>query len=121
MSELSFFGLQQPWWPYLFILLAGSLPTHIWRYLGVVSAGRLSEDSPIIALMRSVATALVAAVIARLVLYPGGTLEAIGLGWRIGAIALGLIAYIALKRSIIAGIVASQATLLCGAWQAGLI
>ncbi len=67
MFELRFFDITQP--PYLFILIAGSLPTHIWRYLGVLSAGRLSERSPLIGVVRAVASALVAAVIARLVLY----------------------------------------------------
>ncbi|WP_336742636.1 AzlD domain-containing protein [Aureimonas altamirensis] len=121
MGELTFFGLQQPWWPYLFILLAGWLPTDIWRFLGVLSAGRMSERSPGIALVRAVATALVAAVIARLVLYPGGTLEEIAMAWRVGAVCIGFAVYMAGRRSIVAGILASQVVLLTGAWQAGLI
>ncbi len=121
MGDLTFFGLSQPWWPYLFILLAGWLPTDIWRYLGVFSAGRMSERSPGIALVRAVATALVAAVIARLVLYPGGTLEEVATAWRVGAVGVGFGIYLCTGRSIVTGILASQAVLLTGAWQAGLI
>ena len=114
MFELRFFDITQPWWPYLFILIAGSLPTHIWRYLGVLSAGRLSERSPLIGVVRAVASALVAAVIARLVLYPSGTLLEIALGWRIAAVAIGFLTYLILRRSIIAGLVSSQIILQWG-------
>ena len=96
MFELRFFDITQSLWPYLFILIAGSLPTHIWRYLGVLSAGRLSERSPLIGVVRAVASALVAAVIARLVLYPSGTLLDIALGWCIAAVAIGFLTYLIL-------------------------
>ncbi|KAA0970504.1 AzlD domain-containing protein [Aureimonas fodinaquatilis] len=121
MTEWTFFSYGVPWWPYLFILLAGWLPTDIWRFLGVVSSGRISETSPAIALVRAIATALVAAVIARLVLYPGGTLEAIPMIARVGAVAGGFAAYLLFRRSVILGIIASQCVLQFGAWWAGLI
>ena len=52
------------WWPYVFILIGGALATDIWRFLGVYLAGGIAEDSDILVLVRCVATALVAAVIA---------------------------------------------------------
>lgn len=121
MSDLTFFGLPSPWWPYLFIVLAGWLPTGVWRYLGVLSANSISEDSTVLQLVRAIATALVAAVIARLVLYPTGSLAEVPSWARIGGLAVGFATYYFARRSIVAGIVASQLVLLAGAWQAGLL
>lgn len=121
MPELTFDGLPQVWWPYAFILLAGWLPTDVWRYLGVVSAGSVSEDSTILQLVRAIATALVAAVIARLVFFPTGTLAEIPDWGRIGGLAVGFLTYFLVRRSIVLGILASQIVLAAAAWQAGLL
>ena len=32
------------WWPFVYITLAGILPTAIWRWVGVVAVGNLDED-----------------------------------------------------------------------------
>lgn len=121
MPDLSFNGVASVWWPYAFILIAGWLATDIWRYLGVFSSGAISEDSVALQLVRAIATALVAAVIARLVLYPSGSLELIPTWARVGGLALGFGTYVLARRSIILGILASQIVLLAGAWQAGLL
>ena len=52
------------WPPILVVLIAGALPTAVWRWLGVALADHVSEDSEILVWVRCVATALVAAVIA---------------------------------------------------------
>lgn len=62
------------WWPLLFILLAGALPTYLFRVMGVIVGGRVREDSEVLVFVRCVATALVAGVIAQLILYPNGEL-----------------------------------------------
>ncbi|MCQ8782559.1 AzlD domain-containing protein [Mangrovibrevibacter kandeliae] len=111
MGNLSFHAFAQPWWPYVFILLAGWLPTDIWRYLGVLSSGRIREDSPALGLVRAIATALVAAVIAQLVLYPGGSLAAIPGAVRAGALVVGFLVYLAAGRRIVVGILAAEAVL----------
>lgn len=111
MGDLSFNAIAADWWPYVFILLAGWLPTDIWRYIGVLSAGRLDENSPSVALTRTIATGMVAAVIARLVLYPTGTLALIPDAVRIGALAAGFAAYMLSGKRVLVGIVAAQAIL----------
>jgi branched-subunit amino acid transport protein len=109
-----------PWWqPFLFILLAGWLPTDIWRYLGVYFAGNLKEDAEILVFIRALATALVAAVIAKLVLYPEGALALSPLWLRIFGVAAGFAAYWFAKRSVIIGVVTGEA-LLIGGMYAGL-
>lgn len=112
MTALDFHAIAEPWWPFAFILLAGWLPTDMWRFLGVFSAGRLDEHSPLAALTRTIATALVAAVIARLVLYPTGSLATIPTLVRIGALAAGFAAYLVGGRRVIVGIMVAEAILI---------
>ncbi|MFD2239020.1 AzlD domain-containing protein [Aureimonas populi] len=121
MSDWTFYALPDPWWPFLFIILAGWLPTDIWRYLGVLSSGNLSESSPVLQLVRSIATALVAAVIARLVLYPTGSLALLPDAVRVGAMAGGFLAFLLLRRSIVLGLVVAELILIGGAWVTGAV
>ena len=58
--------------PYLALLLVGFLPSEVWRWLGIVLGRGLDENSEIILWVRGVATALVAAVVARIVAIPAG-------------------------------------------------
>lgn len=69
--------MTEQWWaPYLFIAIAGWLATDLWRWLGVLAGNRLKEDSEALYWVRAVATALVMAVTAKLIVFPTGTLEA---------------------------------------------
>lgn len=99
------------WWPYLFILLAGWLPTAMWRYLGVYFAGGLDERAEILVLVRALATALVASVIAKMVLYPDGALATTPVSLRVISTVLGFSAYALSGRRIWVGVVAGEAIL----------
>lgn len=111
---MSFDGSASIWWPFVFILIAGWLATDIWRFLGVYLGARISEGSEILVLVRAVATALVAAVIAKLVLYPAGALAAASVALRVTAAALGFGAYLATGRKVIVGIIVAELILLAG-------
>lgn len=100
------------WWPYLFILLAGTLATDIWRYLGVAFSLRLNEQSVVLDWVRAVSTALVAGLVARLIVFPLGALAETSLAIRLGAVAVGLAVFFALRRHMLAGIAAGEAVLL---------
>lgn len=89
---------------YLFIVIAGILATDVWRWLGVLAGNRLREDSEAMRWVRAVATALVAAVIARLVLYPTGTLAELPAWMRVGAALAGFATYILTGQRILFGI-----------------
>jgi hypothetical protein len=106
-------------WPYLLVILTGFLPTEIWRSLAVVFVRGLDEDSELLILVRGVATALLAAVVARLVLIPPGELVAIPLAIRIGAVAGGFAVYLLARRSVFLGILFGEIVIIAGAWQAG--
>lgn len=108
---MTFDALDTWWQPYLFILLAGWLPTGMWRYFGVFFAGNLDEDAEILVFIRTLATALVAAVIAKLVLYPEGALALSPLWLRLSCTASGFAAYWFSGRRVFVGVVVAEALL----------
>lgn len=104
-------------WPYLVVILFGFLPSEIWRWLAVFLARGLREDAEILVWVRAVASALLAGVVAKLILSPNGALGAIPLGWRLAAMAGGVVGFYLMRRSILAGVLAGEAILI----GAGLI
>ena len=102
-------------WPYLLVIVAAYLPTDVWRWLAVIFARRLDEESELMIFVRAVATALVAGVIARLVLFPTGDLVTIPLAIRIGAVAGGFLVYFVARRSMLTGVLAGEAIMVAGA------
>lgn len=113
---MTFDALDSWWWPFLFILVAGWLATDAWRFLGVYLGDRISEDSDLLVLVRALATALVAAVIGNLIVFPSGALADTTLALRVAAAAGGFLAYLYLGRKVLIGIVAAEMILLAGMW-----
>jgi hypothetical protein len=101
-------------WPYLVLLLVGYLPNEVWRVLGLVLARGLNEDSEIVIWARAVATAILAGVIAKLIVFSSGALANIPLAVRVTAAGCGFLAFLAAKRSVFVGVVAGEAVLLLG-------
>jgi hypothetical protein len=101
-------------WPYLLLILVGYLPHEIWRVLGLVAARGLNEDSEIVVWSRAVATAIIAGVIAKLILFSSGSLAGIPLGVRVAAAVCGFLGFLAVKRSVFAGVLVGEAVLLLG-------
>lgn len=111
---MTFHSIDAWWWPYLFILVAGWAMTYPWRFLGVLLGGRLREDSDLLVMVRAVATALVAAVIANLICFPTGIAADTTLPLRVGAAAAGFAAYFFLGRGILLGILVAEAVFVGG-------
>ena len=103
-------------WPYVVLILCGFLPNEVWRLLGLVLARGLNEDSQIVVWSRAVATALLAGVVAKLILFANGALTTVPLSVRVGAAILGIVAFAAFKRSVFAGVVVGEAALLIGGY-----
>ncbi len=101
-------------WPYLFIAVAGWIATDVWRWLGVLIGNRLSQDSAMLIWVRAVATSLVAAVIARLVLFPSGALEGTPMALRVGATAIGFLAFLITGQRVFVGIITAEIILFGG-------
>jgi len=98
----------------LFVFIAGTLATDFWRGLGVFAALKVDEGGQVFLFARAVSTALVAALIARIVCFPPGALAGAPLVLRLGAFAIGLIVFYATRRSMLIGILAGEAVLVGG-------
>lgn len=107
------------WWPYIFIAIAGWLATDMWRWLGVLAGNRLKEESAALTWVRAVATALVAAVIAKLILYPTGALQETPVALRLIAVSVGFGAFLVLGKRIWIGIAVSLSLLIGGQFLIG--
>jgi hypothetical protein len=103
-------------WPYFLLIVAGYLPNEIWRALGLVLGRGLDEDSELVVLARAVATAIIAGVVAKLILFSSGALANVPLTVRLGAAGCGLVAFAMAKRSVFAGVLAGEAALLLGGY-----
>lgn len=111
---MSFHSIDTWWWPFLFILFAGWFATDSWRFLGVYFGGRFQENSPALVLVRCIATALVAAVIGNLIVFPSGALADVPLWIRIGSVAVGFLAYRQFRHNVLVGILVAEAALFAG-------
>jgi len=103
-------------WPYLVVIACGFLPTEVWRLMAVRLSRGLADDSEILFWVRAVASALLAAVVAKVVLAPGGALAEVPLAGRLAALAAGLAGYYLARRSVLAGLALGQAVLVGLAW-----
>jgi len=104
------------WGAYLALVLAGFLPNEAWRWLGVAFARGLDEDSEILVWVRAVATAILAGVIAKLTLFAPGVLATVPLTVRVAAIVLGFAGFLAVRRSVFAGVLVGEIALIAGGW-----
>jgi hypothetical protein len=101
-------------WGYLVLVMAGFLPSDVWRLLGVWVGRGIDEESELLVWVRAVATAVLAGVIAKIAFFPPGSLAAIPLPVRLAAIACGFAAFLLVRRSVFAGLVVGEAVLMVG-------
>jgi hypothetical protein len=104
---------------YMLLVLVGFLPNEIWRALGLAFAHGIDEESELFRWARAVATAVLAGVIAKILLFPPGVLADVPLIVRLGAIACGLVAFLLVRRSVFAGVAAGEVALILGALAYG--
>jgi Na+-translocating ferredoxin:NAD+ oxidoreductase RnfD subunit len=102
-------------WPYLVLILVGFLPNEVWRAAGFLLARGIDEASEILVWVRAVATAVLAAVIAKLIFFAPGALASVPLSVRIGALVAGFVGFVLVKRSVFAGVAVGEAVLIAGA------
>jgi branched-subunit amino acid transport protein len=106
--------------PYAMLVLVAFAPSEIWRVLAVLVARGLNEGSEFVTWVRAVATALLTGVVATTVLMPSGALAQLPLWIRLVALAVGLAAFMLLRRSVLAAIISGVAVISAAAWLYGL-
>jgi hypothetical protein len=87
---------------YVAIVIAGFAVTYVWRFLGAIAVTSLHPESQVLLWVRAVATALVAALVARLISAPSGLLAETPALARYGGIIVGLATFATLRRVEIA-------------------
>jgi len=105
--------------PVLALILVGFLPNEVWRVVGLMLVRGLDEKSQIIVWVRAVATAMLAAVMAQLILSSSGALATIPLPVRIGAACLGFAAFLIGRRSVFLGVLTGEIAVIAGAYVFG--
>lgn len=111
---MNFTSVDAGWWPFIYILVAGWFATDVWRFAGVLLGRRIDEGSQAFLLVKAIATALVASVIARLILFPTGSLADTALLLRLGAAVAGFAAFLAFGQKIAVGVGVSIVALVAG-------
>jgi len=96
-------------WPYL---LVGAMVTYAWRGLGVLLSGRINADSPGMRWFAAVAYAMLAGLIIRLIVLPGGPMAHVPLIERGVATGVTVIVYFLARRNITLGVAAGTLTLI---------
>lgn len=98
----------------LIVVLVGFLPTEVWRSLAILAGRRVEEGSEVFRWVKAVATALLAAVVARLLFAPAGALAAVPLALRLAAVAGGVASFAVVRRSVFVGVAVGEAILIAG-------
>ncbi len=86
------------------VVLAGAAGTYLWRGLGVVLSGRINPEGPVLRWVGAVAYASLAALIARMIVLPAGSLQGTSLAARLIAAALALGVFYLSRRSLLLGV-----------------
>jgi branched-subunit amino acid transport protein len=107
------------WHALAVLLVAGVIPNQIWRMLGLWLGSGLDEGSDLLMWVKAVATAILAGVIAQILIDPPGGLATVPAFLRYGSLVAGFAAFIAMRRSIFAGVVCGEIVMLAGSWWLG--
>ncbi|MEP9348002.1 AzlD domain-containing protein [Xanthobacter sp. KR7-225] len=103
------------WSAVAIVILVGFLPTEVWRMLALIAGRQVEEGSEVFHWVKAVATALLAAVVARLVFAPTGLIVAVPLALRLAALAGGVLGFYLVRRSVFAGVVVGELILIAAA------
>ena len=85
----------------ILVILATSLATYLSRFLGVVSSEKINEASKIFRWFNCIAYSILAALIARIIIFPAGVLQEADLLFRLIVVTICLIIYILSKKNLV--------------------
>lgn len=105
-------------WGYAALVLVGFLPNEVWRFAALFIARKLDDDSEWVVLARTIATALITGVVAKLIVFSGGELAHIPFSVRLGAAIAGFAAFAVCRRSVLAGVATGELLLVVGGYWA---
>ena len=91
----------------ILVILVTSFATYLSRFLGVVSSERIKETSKIFKWFNCIAYSVLAALIARMVVFPAGELAESGILIRLFVVVASVVMFLFTKRNLVYPTVAS--------------
>ena len=85
----------------LIVIVVTSLATYLSRFLGVVSAEKIKETSKIFRWFNCLAYSTLAALIARIVIFPSGTLSEVDYLTRFIVVVLSIVIFFLTKKNLV--------------------
>ena len=85
----------------ILVILVTSFATYLSRFLGVVSSEKIDETSKLFKWFNCIAYSILAALIARIVIFPAGVLEEADLWLRLIVIIISIIIFFFINRYLI--------------------
>ena len=89
------------------VILVTSFATYLSRFLGVISSEKIKETSKIFKWFNCIAYSVLAALIARMVVFPAGELAESGILIRLFVVAASVVMFLFTKRNLVYPTVAS--------------
>jgi branched-subunit amino acid transport protein len=94
----------------------GAIATYFWRAFGVAVGGRINPQGKAFEWFACVAFAVLAALILRLILFPAGGLSELPAAVRLGAAALAIAVFFAVRKNVPLGCLAGAGAVALAAW-----
>lgn len=107
-------GLGSGWGTAALIVAIAILAHEPWRWLGLYVGRDLDIDGALFRWVRAVATAMVAGLVMRLLIFPAGALAGVPMGLRLAAFAAGIAVFYAVRRNLAAGVAGGTVVLVLG-------
>ena len=85
----------------ILVILVTSFATYLSRFLGVVSSEKIDETSKIFKWFNCIAYSILAALIARMVIFPAGVLQNADLWLRLFVVIICIIVYLLSKKNLV--------------------
>lgn len=89
-------------WPWLTVLAVAAV-TYFWRALGVLAAGRMPAEGPVVRWVACVSYAMLAGLFSRMILIPTGQLADVPLAVRLIAVATAVTGWLIAGRNVFIG------------------
>ena len=85
----------------ILVILVTSFATYLSRFLGVVSSEKIKETSKIFKWFNCIAYSVLAALIARMVIFPAGELAESGILIRLFVVATSIVMFLLTKKNLV--------------------
>lgn len=103
------------------LVIAGAVATYLCRGLGVMLSGRIKVGSEIFSWVACVTYAMVAGLVMRIIVLPGGLLAESFLLDRLAACMLGLAAFYSFRRNLLVAVCIGVAVLIASGYLRALL